>query len=74
MSSKTDYSNSDNQLCSFSPSLHDSLNDDNKINLSSVMHWINSFEFTRPKKNIGRDFSDASNIKTLDDDNMLNFY
>lgn len=63
MSTKSDYSNSENQLCCFSPSVHDSLHDDNKINLSSVMHWINSFGFTRPKKNMARDFSDASNTK-----------
>jgi hypothetical protein len=66
MTSGNDYSKCENQLCSFpSSSQGDSLNNDNPINLSNIIHWINSFEFIRPKKTIVRDFSDASKIQIL---------
>jgi len=66
MTTRSDISNCENQPCSFPLSSHgDSLNNDNPMNLSNVIHWINSFEFTRPKKTIVRDFSDASKIQLL---------
>lgn len=63
MTARSANSNCENQLCNFPLSLHVSLGDENETNLSSVFHWINSFEFTRPKKTIARDFSDASKNK-----------
>lgn len=60
MTSNNDNANCENKLCSFPLPLHDSLNNNDQINMNNVIHWINSFEFTRPKKTIARDFSDAS--------------
>lgn len=61
MTTRNHNSNCENQSCSFPLSSHgDGLNYDNQMNLSNIIHWINSFEFTRPKKTIVRDFSDAS--------------
>lgn len=60
MTSKNDNANCENKFCSFPLLLHDSLNNNNQISTDNVIHWINSFEFTRPKKTIARDFSDAS--------------
>lgn len=66
MTTTSDSSNCENQPCSFPLSSQgDSLNNDNPINLSNIIHWINSFKFTRPKKTIVRDFSDASKIHLL---------
>lgn len=66
MTTTSDSSNCDYQPCSFPLSSQgDSLNNDNPINLSNIIHWINSFKFTRPKKTIVRDFSDASKIHLL---------
>lgn len=59
MTSMNDNANCENKLCNFPLLLHDSFNN-NQINTNNVIHWINSFEFTRPKKTIARDFSDAS--------------
>lgn len=60
MTARNNNSNCENRPCSIFPvTLNDSFND-NQMNFRSVMHWINSFEFTRPKRNIARDFSDAS--------------
>lgn len=53
-------SNSETQLFNFPLSLNNSLNNNNEMDISSVIYWINSFEFNRPKKGIARDFSDAS--------------
>ncbi|XP_001949398.1 uncharacterized protein LOC100165532 [Acyrthosiphon pisum] len=66
MTTRSDNSNCENQSCSFPLSSHgDSLNNDNPMNLSNVIHWINSFEFTRPKKTIVRDFSDATMVAEI---------
>ncbi|XP_026806195.1 sperm flagellar protein 1-like [Rhopalosiphum maidis] len=66
MTSGNDYSKCENQSCSFpSSSQGDSLNNDNPINLSNIIHWINSFEFIRPKKTIVRDFSDATMVAEI---------
>jgi len=66
MTTTSDSSNCENQTCSFPLSSQgDSLNNDNPINLSNIIHWINSFKFTRQKKTIVRDFSDASKIHLL---------
>lgn len=53
-------SNFENQVINFPLSLNDSLEDCSQMDFSSVIYWINSFEFTRQKKTIARDFSDAS--------------
>jgi len=63
MTTSNDNSNYDNQSFSFPLSLYDPLNEENQMNMSNVFHWINSIEFTRPKKTISRDFSDASKNK-----------
>lgn len=66
MTTTSDSSNCENQTCSFPLSSQgDSLNNDNPINLSNIIYWINSFKFTRQKKTIVRDFSDASKIHLL---------
>lgn len=62
MTTRNDNSSCENKSCSFPLSSHgDSLNN-NPMHLSNIIHWINSFEFSRPKKTIVRDFSDASKI------------
>jgi len=60
MTTRSDNSNCDNQPFIIPLSLHDPLNDDNQMNMNNVFHWINSIEFTRQKKSLSRDFSDAS--------------
>lgn len=60
MTNRSDNSYCENQSCNIPLSKCISLNG-NQTN-SSVIQWINSFEFTRPKKNMARDFSDASNV------------
>lgn len=60
MTSKNDMSHSENESCSIPLAKSISLND-NQEN-SNVIQWINSFEFARPKRNIARDFSDASKV------------
>lgn len=61
MTTRSDDSNFENRsYCNIPLSMDDSSCDNNPTNFNSVIHWINSFEFIRPKKNIVRDFSDAS--------------
>ncbi|KAL5239211.1 hypothetical protein ACI65C_006621 [Semiaphis heraclei] len=47
------------------PSHGDSLNNDYSMDFRNIIYWIESFKFTRPKKFIFRDFSDASKVKLL---------
>lgn len=50
----------------FPVSLHgDSLNNDYSMDFRNIIYWIESFKFTRPKKFIFRDFSDASKVKFI---------
>jgi hypothetical protein len=60
MTSRSNNSNCENQSCNIPLSKYIFLND-NQTN-SGLIQWINSFEFIRLKKNIARDFSDASKI------------
>jgi len=51
---------------SFPLSLYgDSLSNYYSMDSSNIIYWIESFKFTRPKKNIFRDFSDASKVQFI---------
>lgn len=69
MTTKSENSNCEIQSCNFPLSL-----DDNETNLNNMYHWINSFEFTRQKKTIARDFSDASKNKYMAHYSLLFFF
>ncbi|XP_050437445.1 sperm flagellar protein 1-like isoform X2 [Adelges cooleyi] len=55
----------ESELCNLSLPLINNSPNSNKIDYSSVVQWINSFEFSRPKRNIARDFSDATMVAEI---------